>query len=850
MSAKKTIAVPHWKSLIALIVLQAQNAFNDNIAKSAFIALGFSLFEKSTTIEYVVTILSIVPFLFFIRLAGWMSDHFDRTWIIRIAMVTQCVIFSILIFLAQKNYLNWSLVAFFILALQSAILSPAKKAITKDLSGPDKLSLASGLIESTNLLGICVGQIIGNIWYANLNTINDESIDNSFPASPWTAIEFIFIVLLIMAILPLVLSFILPKKNQIPNSSDKKAKFTKWAELLSIPSQYPKLFISILMLACFFGIAGFINLLLIRFAKELAQGNDILFTQLNFKLLIALSLGLVVGSLTASILCRKKIRLWVSLIGSVLFVICSFNLYNAYQVALTSGLEQMQPLYIAYFLAAGTATFWFVPVNAYVQQHAPSEVRGQILALSNALNCIFGIIAVVLSLLLQLAGFGIQTSCWVSTLIGIIIAYYIWKNYLTLNTPDFLKDQYKLMKWFSNWWHSHYKIPALPLNHERIVRDEGVLLTPNHVNYADVFFLSTSYPRPIRFVMDANLSKGLLKKVTEYFNTLTIRPSRAKEAIKKTIEALQEGSVIGFFPEGRLSRTGALNEIQKGVILILRKSQSKAQPIYVDGSWISWFGFSGGKYFKYITGKRAYPTLVNIGEPIDSSNISQAALQTSLSGLAQECIEHIIDTYDNIQFPELTKKFSLLAQINAHRLHRTYCIANTQKVHFLIHTEQLSSTLQETFSFFQARFGGLISFFDTQKQFESYYAQYAKKSKPQNIWIGSTQLINWVKQQNTKQDQQALQYLYFINQDNQTPLPENLAEYKNNNWHILPMYHDQDALISLSMPLPTGEPDPSGFEEETGEKEGTWGRILPGISLPPQENDSWELHENIWLKPK
>ncbi|GEM_PF-5219905 len=846
----KIIQTPHWKSLISLIILQAQNAFNDNIAKAAFIALGVALYGKATILEYVITILIIVPFLCFIRVAGWVSDKYDRTWIIRIAMITQIVVFAMLIYFSKSHFLTWSLVAFFILALQSAILSPAKKAITKDLSGPEKLSLASGLIESTNLLAICVGQIIGMMWF---NHFKKEHTDAPFAA--WLSLENIFTILLAFSLVPLVLSFILPPKRHISVVHQKEAKFAKWSEILSIPQEHPKLFKGILMLACFYGIAGYINLLLIRVAKELAASTSVDFGPIASKITIALSLGLIAGSVAATILGSKKVRLWIALIGSLLFVFTSLELYPAYLIAEQSGLDKMLPVYLSYFLAAATATFWFVPVNAYIQQHAPAATRGRILSLSNALNCVFGIIAVILCLGLQVSGFNVQVACYTTTVLGIVVAYYIWKNYLTLNTPEFIQDQYRLMQWFSNWWHSHYKIPALPLNHERIIRDEGVLLTPNHVNYADVFFLSTSYPRRIRFVMDANLSKGILKKLTEYFNTLTIRPSRAKEAIKKTIEALQEGSVIGFFPEGRLSRSGALNEIQKGVILILRKSKSKAQPIYVDGSWITWFGFSGGKYFKYLAGKRAYPTLVNIGEPIDSSNISQAALQTSLSGLANECIEHTIDAYDNVHFPQLTQKFSRLAQINAHRLHRTYCIANTQKVHFLIHTQQLSATLQETFSFFQARFGGLISFFDTQQQFESYYTQYSKKSKPQNIWIGSTQLINWINRLETdlnkKQSKpQTKQYVYFINEDNHTHLPASLNQLKDNNWHILPSYQYQDALISLSMPLATGEPEPSGWAEEIGEKEGTWGRILPGISLPPTETDSWELHENLWLQPK
>ena len=102
-----------------------------------------------------------------------------------------------------------------------------------------------------------------------------------------------------------------------------------------------------------------------------------------------------------------------------------------------------------------------------------------------------------------------------------------------------------------------YRIQVV--NPERMPAKGGVLLLPNHVTYADAFFISAACPRPVRFVMDeAFMAKRAIRVFTGIFDTMTIRRDQPLEAIRKIIQALKKGDVVCLFPEGQLTRTGTL----------------------------------------------------------------------------------------------------------------------------------------------------------------------------------------------------------------------------------------------------------------------------------------------------
>lgn len=138
---------------------------------------------------------------------------------------------------------------------------------------------------------------------------------------------------------------------------------------------------------------------------------------------------------------------------------------------------------------------------------------------------------------------------------------------------------------------------------ERVPAQGGALLLPNHVTFADGFFLSVACQRPVRFVMDETfMAHRSVRWFAKIFDTVAIRRDQPREAIRTTIEALKKGDLVCLFPEGQLTRTGALCELRRGFELIAKKAGHPLIPIWCDGSWGSIFSFERGRFFR----KRPY----------------------------------------------------------------------------------------------------------------------------------------------------------------------------------------------------------------------------------------------------
>ncbi|MFM2171921.1 MAG: hypothetical protein RI957_2150, partial [Verrucomicrobiota bacterium] len=169
----------------------------------------------------------------------------------------------------------------------------------------------------------------------------------------------------------------------------------------------------------------------------------------------------------------------------------------------------------------------------------------------------------------------------------------------------------------------------------------GALLLPNHVTWADAFFVSAACPRPVRFVMfDAFMQTKGVGWFARLFDTVPISPNRAKDAIRLVGEALEAGDVVCLFAEGELTRTGCLQEIKRGFELMARKSGSPLIPVWIDGAWGSVFSFERGRFFKKVPYQLPYPLTVVVAEGISARDASVDVLRGALQRSSAIALAH------------------------------------------------------------------------------------------------------------------------------------------------------------------------------------------------------------------
>lgn len=177
----------------------------------------------------------------------------------------------------------------------------------------------------------------------------------------------------------------------------------------------------------------------------------------------------------------------------------------------------------------------------------------------------------------------------------------------------------------------HQRVKGL----ENLPKEGGVLLVSNHVSYLDVVIIGVSLDRPVRFLSwEAFERHWIMRWVTRCMGSIPVAEEKAKDAIQRAAVALQAGEVVCIFPEGHVTRNGALLPLQRGFELIARRAQAPIVPMAIDGLWGSIFSFSGGKFFWKRPKHFRRPISVVVGAPYAASE--HATTRSRLLDLAAE----------------------------------------------------------------------------------------------------------------------------------------------------------------------------------------------------------------------
>lgn len=154
---------------------------------------------------------------------------------------------------------------------------------------------------------------------------------------------------------------------------------------------------------------------------------------------------------------------------------------------------------------------------------------------------------------------------------------------------------------------------------EKIENVEGpVIFICNHLSNADGLILDKILKEKYdpTFVAGIKLTNDPVTKLgTMMVKNVGIKPNSAdKEAITKIVKLVRGGENIMIFPEGTRSRTGAMIEGKKGVLLIARLTKATIIPIGMTGTEIllpiNKDGDMGGEKFNYSD------VNIKFGEPI------------------------------------------------------------------------------------------------------------------------------------------------------------------------------------------------------------------------------------------
>jgi 1-acyl-sn-glycerol-3-phosphate acyltransferase len=122
------------------------------------------------------------------------------------------------------------------------------------------------------------------------------------------------------------------------------------------------------------------------------------------------------------------------------------------------------------------------------------------------------------------------------------------------------------------------------------------VVASNHPSYLDPVLLSLQVARPIHFMAwDKLFRVPLLGRLIHLFGAIPVdvRPGKGREAYEKAKALVQEGEVVGLFPEGKRSRTGWMEpRLRGGAARLAWETGAPLVPATIAGAYRAWPHFA------------------------------------------------------------------------------------------------------------------------------------------------------------------------------------------------------------------------------------------------------------------
>lgn len=125
---------------------------------------------------------------------------------------------------------------------------------------------------------------------------------------------------------------------------------------------------------------------------------------------------------------------------------------------------------------------------------------------------------------------------------------------------------------------------------EHLPRTGGVLLASNHASFLDPLVLSVAARRRVIYTPRTTLSNNLLYRVMTTLCPLVPigRGSADLAAIRRIVQVVRAGEVVGVFPEQTRTQDGLLGTPLGGVQVLAQRAGVPLIPVMIHGAFEAW----------------------------------------------------------------------------------------------------------------------------------------------------------------------------------------------------------------------------------------------------------------------
>ncbi|UPG90438.1 MFS transporter [Luteibacter aegosomaticola] len=593
---------------------QALGAFNDNAFRNAMVMLvAFQMALPDSQVSLYTNLapaLFILPYFLFSATAGQLAEKFEKTRIIRFVKLFEIAAMAIAAIGFHTHHISLLLLVLFLMGVHSTVFGPIKYSILPQALERSELVGGNALVETGTQLAMLIGMIVGNslMLIAGYGTTAASAATiviaiagylacRTIPAAPATAPDLRF--------------------NWNPLSET-------W-RVLKLTHEDRAVFNAVLGISWFWFFGTVMIAQLPNYTRHVLGGDG----SVNTLVLTLFSLGTGVGSLLCEKLSRKRVEIGLVPMGAFGLTVFAIDLYFA-RPAVTAGASLTWSAFLSVpgawraamdlTLIGAFAGFYVVPLFAFVQSRAPRDRLSRIIAGNNIVNALLICIASGFGIGLTAMGLDTPTIFLVTGVVNIAVAVYIF----TL-VPEFMM---RFMTWVVV--NTLYRVRVDGLNN---VPDEGAaVVVCNHVSFMDPLILMACVRRPMRFVMYYKIFN--IPVLNFIFRTAKAIPIAGRnedaalmeKAFEQIDEALAAGEVVCIFPEGGLTRDGAIAAFRPGIDRILARRPVPVVPVALRGMWGSIFSRRDGALRRARLPRRFWSRIELVGGAALPVGVANAAV--------------------------------------------------------------------------------------------------------------------------------------------------------------------------------------------------------------------------------
>ncbi len=602
-------------------ITQALGALNDNIFKNALIALvvfqGSRLAGLNTDqVVNLSALVFILPFFLFSALFGQFADKYEKSMQIRRIKLFEVAIMLTATLGFWLDNLPLLLGVLFMLGFQSTIFGPIKYGILPQVLKPHELIGGNALIEMGTFVAILLGTIAGP---------QLAGIEANWPVS-------VSAVCLLVAVGGYLASRRIPHAGAVaPELKINWNIFTESVRNIRFITQNRTVMNSVLGISWFWFFGATFLVQIPSYSQNILGGDE----NLMSALLAMFIIGISAGSLLCERLSGHQVEIGLVPFGAIGLTLFGLDIYLASPATPTQGitisaffsLASNWRIAIDLLMIGAFSGFYIVPLYALVQQRSDPAHRSRVIAGNNILNALFMVVAAVFAmLLLGKAGLSIPELFMLTAILNALVAIYIF----TL-VPEFLM---RFLVWMLI--HTIYRVETKGL--DRIPHHGALIVASNHVSFADPLIIGGLIRRPVRFVMYHRIYElPVLKFIFKTGKAIPIAPRSESPQILENAyrlihETLDDGQVLGIFPEGSITCDGEIQSFKKGIDKIIAERPVPVVPVALCHLWGSLFSRRDP-----LLKRRPYKLWsrieLRIGEPVPAEEVTSERLELEVRKL-------------------------------------------------------------------------------------------------------------------------------------------------------------------------------------------------------------------------